>query len=174
MKPMTSKGDADHFVPMVPDVGKTLSPGGPIPVPYPNIGLTEKPTSQKTTGKKPSVKESQVSTTSGDQPGTQKGIVTNKGQGKVYYSASSMDVKMLGKKASLLQTDRQKDFGYDESTDSLTTTEMPEGVRVHQTRREADVVKANVAASKGWQWRGRHPAPFNRALKSHAELKRSR
>ncbi len=180
MKPASSKGDATHFVPMVPNVCNTPTPGGPGPIPYPNIGRTKKPTAGKTVVVKqqPVVhSDSQVSTTSGDEPGTQKQIISNKMQGKVYYSAWSMDVKVQGENVGLLQpggAGREKDFGYDESTDSLTTTEIPEGVRVHQSRREADVVKSNVAASKGWQWRGSHPAPFNRALQSHAELKRSR
>ena len=49
--------------PIFPDVCKTPTPGGPIPIPYPNIGksadTTSGPTSVKNDGQMPMTKEAQ-------------------------------------------------------------------------------------------------------------------
>jgi hypothetical protein len=55
-----------------PDVCKTPTPGGPVPIPYPNIGKssdTSKGSKKvKADGKTPSVKGGKYSTSSGDEP----------------------------------------------------------------------------------------------------------
>ena len=65
-----------------PDVCKTPSPGGPIPIPYPNIGQssdTDKgPKKVKTDGKMPMVKGAKYSMTAGDEAGTAGGGVVNR------------------------------------------------------------------------------------------------
>jgi hypothetical protein len=60
-----------------PDACKTPTPGGPVPIPYPNIGKssdTSKGSNKvKADGKTSSVKGGKYSTSSGDEPGVGSG-----------------------------------------------------------------------------------------------------
>lgn len=84
-----------------PDVCKT--PIGPsvVPIPYPNIGkssdTSKGPKSVKTDGKMPMVKGAQYSTSTGDEPGSLKGIVSSTTKGVCEYMMYSFDVKFEGK-----------------------------------------------------------------------------
>ena len=84
-----------------PDVCKT--PIGPavVPIPYPNIGkssdTSKGPKSVKTDGKMPMVKGAQYSTSTGDEPGTLKGIISSSTKGVCEYMMYSFDVKFEGK-----------------------------------------------------------------------------
>lgn len=85
-----------------PDVCKTPSPGGPIPIPYPNVaksGDTAKGTKQvKCDGKPICTKDSNFSTSTGDEAGTAGGgVVSNKTKGKAEFVNFSFDVKAEGK-----------------------------------------------------------------------------
>lgn len=88
--------------PVFPDVCKTPSPGGPIPIPYPNIGkssdASKGPKKVKTDGKMPMVKGATYSTTSGDEAGTAGGgVVSSKTKGEAEFMMYSFDVKFEGK-----------------------------------------------------------------------------
>ena len=85
-----------------PDVCITPSPGGPVPIPYPNIarsGDMKKGTKKvKTDGKSVCVKDSYFCTSSGDEAGSAGGgVVSNKIKGKAEFVNFSMDVKFEGK-----------------------------------------------------------------------------
>ena len=85
-----------------PDVCKTPSPGGPIPIPYPNVGkasnTTKGPKKVKTDGKMPMVKGAKYSTTTGDEAGTAGGgILSSKTKGEAEFMMYSFDVKFEGK-----------------------------------------------------------------------------
>lgn len=87
-----------------PDVCKTPSPGGPIPIPYPNIAmLTQAKGSTfssrvKILGKKTAVKGSEISMSSGDEAGTAGGgVVSNKFKGPAQFKIGSSRVKAEGK-----------------------------------------------------------------------------
>ncbi len=85
-----------------PDVCKTPSPGGPIPIPYPNIaksGDTAKGTKKvKCDGNPICTKDSNFSTSTGDEAGTAGGgVVSNKTKGKAEFVNFSFDVKAEGK-----------------------------------------------------------------------------
>ena len=60
-----------------PSVAKTPSPGGPVPIPYPNIGSTDK---EDQAAKKPPLlkNNSKFTTTTGDEAGTLKGLADKK------------------------------------------------------------------------------------------------
>lgn len=62
----------------LPDVCKTPSPGGPVPVPYPDIAsqssLKGGTTTVKAKGKMIAVKGSQYARSNGDEPGTAGGV----------------------------------------------------------------------------------------------------
>ena len=84
-----------------PDVCKTPSPGGPIPIPYPNIGKSADtsggPSSVKVEGNMPMVKGATYSTSSGDEAGTVGGVVSSTNMGVCEFMMYSFDVKLEGK-----------------------------------------------------------------------------
>ena len=87
--------------PVFPDVCKTPTPGGPVPIPYPNIGksadTSKGPKKVKTDGEMPNVKGSNYMMTTGDEAGTAGGIISNKFKGEAEYMLYSFDVKCEGK-----------------------------------------------------------------------------
>ncbi len=85
-----------------PDVCKTPSPAGPIPIPYPNIAKssdTGNGTKKvKCDGNPVCVKDSNFSMSTGDEAGSAGGgVVSNKIKGKAEFVMFSMDVKFEGK-----------------------------------------------------------------------------
>ena len=85
-----------------PDVCKTPSPGGPVPIPYPNVAQSSD--SDKTAkkvkadGNPVCVKDSNFSTSTGDEAGTAGGgVVSSKTKGKAEFVNFSFDVKIEGK-----------------------------------------------------------------------------
>jgi hypothetical protein len=85
-----------------PDVCKTPSPAGPIPIPYPNIAQssdTAKGTSTvKCDGNPVCVKDSNFKMSTGDEAGSAGGgVVSNKIKGKAEFVNFSFDVKFDGK-----------------------------------------------------------------------------
>ncbi|MEZ4302569.1 MAG: DUF4150 domain-containing protein [Polyangiaceae bacterium] len=98
------KGDGNTHVAAPPDVCKTPSPGGPVPVPYVNTAsdsnLSKGTKKVKIEGKSAAKADSELSTSMGDEPGNAGGgLVSSKFKGKLTWSASSMDVKLEGKGA---------------------------------------------------------------------------
>ena len=79
--------------PVFPDVCKTPSPGGPIPIPYVNIAmdsqLAEGSTKTKIEGNPIALESSNISTSSGDEPGTAGGIMSSKFKGKFFLHYKS-------------------------------------------------------------------------------------
>lgn len=88
-----------------PDVCKTPSPGGPVPVPYPVIismssNLKKGTKTVKVDGKKmAAVKGSEFSRCSGDEPGTAGGVVSSTNMKEAKWILFSFDVKLDGKNA---------------------------------------------------------------------------
>jgi len=85
-----------------PDVCKTPSPGGPIPLPYPNVAKSAD-TAKGTTkvlveGNPACVEDSNFSTSTGDEAGTAGGgVASSKTQGKAEFVNYSFDVQFEGK-----------------------------------------------------------------------------
>lgn len=84
-----------------PDVCKTPTPGGPVPLPYPNISRSSDTTkaSRKVTsdGKPVMLKDSEFATSTGDEAGSAGGnVVTNKQKGPARFVMYSFDVKIEG------------------------------------------------------------------------------
>jgi len=84
-----------------PDVCKTPSPGGPIPIPYPNIGkasdTSKGPKKVTTDGKMPMVKGAKYSTSTGDEPGSAGGVISGVNKGECEFMMYSFDVKFEGR-----------------------------------------------------------------------------
>lgn len=84
-----------------PDVCKTPTPGGPVPIPYPNIGkssdTTNGPMTVKTDGVMPMVKGAQYMMTAGDEAGSVGGVMSSSVKGPAEFMMYSFDVKFEGK-----------------------------------------------------------------------------
>jgi len=91
-----SSGIATNF----PDVCKTPSPAGPIPIPYPNIAMssdTDKGSKKvKVDGNPLMLKTSNFKTSTGDEAGSAMGVVSSKTKGKAEFVNYSFDVKVEG------------------------------------------------------------------------------
>lgn len=93
----SSSGVATSF----PDPCKTPTPGGPVPIPYPNIAQSSD--SAKTTkkvkvdGNGVCVKGSNFAMSTGDEAGSALGVASNKIKGKAEFQNFSFDVKFEGK-----------------------------------------------------------------------------
>jgi hypothetical protein len=85
-----------------PDVCKTPSPAGPIPIPYPNIAKSsdtaEGSKTVKCDGNPICLKDSNFRMSTGDEAGSAGGgVVSNKIKGKAEFVNFSFDVKVEGK-----------------------------------------------------------------------------
>ncbi|NMO13796.1 DUF4150 domain-containing protein [Pyxidicoccus fallax] len=85
-----------------PDVCKTPSPAGPVPIPYPNIAQssdTDKGTKKVSVAGNPvCVKDSNFKMSTGDEAGTAGGgVASSKTKGKAEFVNFSFDVQFEGK-----------------------------------------------------------------------------
>lgn len=90
-----------------PDVCKTPSPGGPVPIPYPNTGMASNTSngtkSVKIDGQMAMIDGATYSMSSGDEAGTAGGgVVSGKFKGACQFMLFSFDVKLDGKGACRL------------------------------------------------------------------------
>jgi hypothetical protein len=85
---------------VLPDVCKTPSPAGPIPIPYPNIAkasdATGGPSTVKTDGQMPMVKGAKYAMSSGDEAGSAGGVMSSSIKGPAEFMMYSFDVKFEG------------------------------------------------------------------------------
>jgi hypothetical protein len=84
-----------------PDACKTPTPGGPVPIPYPNIAMSsdtaDGSTTVKVQGNPIMLKGSSFRMSTGDEAGSAMGVVSNKIKGKAEPVMYSFDVKVDGK-----------------------------------------------------------------------------
>ena len=97
--PASTKGGGQCFA--MPDVCLTPAPPAPpVPIPYPNIGMVNqaKKTSTKVkfAGKEVVTKKSEMSRSSGDEAGVNKGVVSGMNMDKVTFKKGSSKVKIQG------------------------------------------------------------------------------
>jgi len=87
--------------PIFPDVCKTPTPAGPVPIPYPNIGkaadTSSGPSSVTVDGQMPMTQDAKYSMSSGDEAGSATGVISSKIKGACEYMMYSFDVKFEGK-----------------------------------------------------------------------------
>jgi hypothetical protein len=83
-----------------PDVCKTPTPAGPVPMPYPNVAKSSDTASGSRTvtgdGNPLMLKSSHFATSTGDEAGSAMGVASNKIKGKAYPKMYSFDVKVEG------------------------------------------------------------------------------
>jgi hypothetical protein len=105
---LVHKGSMGIAKSTIPDVCKTPSPGGPVPIPYPVIvslssDLKKGTKTVKVDGKNPAaVKGSEFSRCTGDEPGTAGGVKSSTNMKEATWILYSFDVKLDGKNACRL------------------------------------------------------------------------
>jgi len=108
---LVHKGSNGISTATLPDVCKTPSPGGPVPLPYPNV--SQSPTLAKGTttvkadgGMMIAIEGSEFSLSNGDEPGVAGGVKSNTFIKESTWILYSFDVKIEGKGACRL-TDKK-------------------------------------------------------------------
>jgi hypothetical protein len=85
---------------VLPDVCKTPAAPSPIPIPYPNIGMSSDtsggPTTVTTDGQMPMVKGAKYVKSSGDEAGTVGGVVSGVNMSECEFMMYSFDVMFEG------------------------------------------------------------------------------
>jgi uncharacterized Zn-binding protein involved in type VI secretion len=114
---LVHKGSMGIAKSTMPDVCKTPSPGGPVPVPYPVIvslssDLTKGTKTVKVEGKKmAAIKGSEFSRCTGDEPGTAGGVKSSTNMKEATWILYSFDVKLDGKNACRLSDKMMMNHG---------------------------------------------------------------
>jgi len=114
---LVHKGSMGIAKSTLPDVCKTPSPGGPIPIPYPiiiSMSSDLKKGSKKVKvdgGKSAAIKGSEFSRCSGDEPGTPGGIKSSTNMKESTWVLYSFDVKIEGKNACRLSDKMMMNHG---------------------------------------------------------------
>ncbi len=94
--------DSNGVTSAFPDVCKTPTPGGPVPIPYPNIAKSSDTSNGARTvqadGNPICLKDSNFMVSTGDEAGSAGGgVVSNKVKGKAEFVNFSFDVMVEGK-----------------------------------------------------------------------------
>ncbi|CAK8712884.1 DUF4150 domain-containing protein [Candidatus Electrothrix aarhusensis] len=114
---LVHKGSMGITKSTLPDVCKTPSPGGPVPIPYPVIvsmsnTLKKGTKTVKVDGKKmAAVKGSEFSRCNGDEPGTAGGVKSSTNMKEATWLLYSFDVKLDGKNACRLSDKMMMNHG---------------------------------------------------------------
>lgn len=95
------KGSMGQVLAM-PDVCKTPAPPGPpVPIPYPNVGMSQNllmgTVKVKVEGQPAATKDSKIMPTTGDEAGVAGGVVSSVIKGEATFTMFSMNVKVEGK-----------------------------------------------------------------------------
>ena len=100
MFPASTNGGGQCVI--FPDVCKTPSPGGPVPIPYPNIAMLTQAKGSSLSkkvlilGKKTATTKTEISMSSGDEAGTVGGVISNRFKGPAKFKKGSSRVKAEG------------------------------------------------------------------------------
>ncbi len=85
-----------------PDVCKTPTPAGPVPIPYPNIAMLPQgkggtfSSKVKISNKKVATVKSEIMMSTGDEPGTVGGVISNRFKGPAKFKKGASKVKVEG------------------------------------------------------------------------------
>lgn len=139
---LVHKGSNAVSIATIPDVCKTPSPGGPIPIPYPNVSQSATLAKGTTTvkadgGMMIAIKGSEFSLSNGDNAGVAGGVKSSTFMKESTWILYSFDVKMDGKNACRL-TDKK--FQNHENTADLAGALQPPVVAQAQLNAEEKAV----------------------------------
>jgi hypothetical protein len=128
---LVHKGSGHFSKATIPDVCKTPTPGGPVPIPYPNISFSSSlskgtKTVKADSGNMIAIKGSEFSISTGDEPGTVGGVKSNTFKKESTWITYSFNVKMEGQGACRL-TDK-KFQNHENTVDIMGTGGVPVGL----------------------------------------------
>lgn len=139
-KAVVHKGSTHFSKATIPDVCKTPTPGGPVPIPYPNISmansLAKGSTTVKADGAMIAIKGSEFSMSMGDEPGTVGGVKSSTFKKESTWITYSFDVKINGKNAC--RSDDKKFQNHENTVDMGGAGEVKVPVKSPLTCGEAD------------------------------------
>lgn len=139
---LVHKGSMGIAKSTLPDVCKTPSPGGPVPIPYPvivSMSSDLKKGSKKVKvdgGNSAAIKGSEFSRCTGDEPGTAGGVKSSTNMKEATWILYSFDVKIEGKNACRLSDKMMMNHG---NTACLNGTMNPP-VSYEQLEKEMDKI----------------------------------
>jgi Domain of unknown function (DUF4150) len=155
---LVHKGSNGISTATIPDVCKTPTPGGPVPLPYPNI--SQSATLDKGTktvkadgGMMIAIKGSEFSMSNGDEPGSIGGVKSNTFIKESTWILYSFDVKMEGEGTCRL-TDK-KFQNHENTADMGGIIQVP--VLVEQTDPECTVACAIICCDEAEYTKDVHP-----------------
>src|SRR5436190_16017426 len=117
-----------------PDVCKTPTPAGPVPIPYPNIAQSsdtaDGSSTVKVDGNPIMLKSSNFKMSTGDEAGSAMNVMSNKIKGKAEPMLYSMDVKVDGKNVFRLTDMMLQNCGSTPGTPPAAEVQapLPEGI----------------------------------------------
>lgn len=163
---LVHKGSNGISIATIPDVCKTPSPGGPVPIPYPNISQSATLAKGTTTvkadgGMMIAIKGSEFSLSNGDNAGVAGGVKSSTFMKESTWITYSFDVKMDGKNACRL-TDK-KFQNHENTVDATGVLQAPKPMGVivleceegwsdcqkKQMKGKADAMDKAAKSSKG-------------------------
>lgn len=143
---------------MFPDVCKTPSPAGPVPIPYPNVAQSsdtaDGSTTVKVDGNPIMLKKSNYSTSTGDEAGSAMGVASNKNKGKAEPVLYSFDVKVDGQNVFRLTDMMLQNSGSPPNTPPGTNVQpgIPPSVEAKEEacKKTEEKKKEQETASTSW------------------------
>lgn len=127
---LVHKGSNGMSIATVPDVCKTPTPSGPMPMPYPNISRTDSLSKGTKTvkadgGNMIAIAGSEFSSSNGDEPGTLGGVKSGTFMKESTWLTYSFDVRMEGKGVCRLTDKKLQNHG--NTADLAGELQMPLG-----------------------------------------------
>jgi hypothetical protein len=174
---LVHKGSNGISTATIPDVCKTPSPGGPVPIPYPNISQSNTLANGTTTvkadgGMMIAIKGSEFSLSNGDNAGTAGGVKSSTFMKESTWILYSFDVKMDGKNACRL-TDK-KFQNHENTADLAGTIQDPKTVAELETmlcqiwaKCERAVNRKYKNKNKDWKWCNKDSNRFKTGGEKH-------
>jgi hypothetical protein len=177
---LAHKGSTGFAKSTLPDVCKTPSPGGPVPIPYPIILSTTSDLTGGTTtvkadgGNMAAVKGSELSRCNGDEAGTAGGVKSSTNMKEATWILYSFDVKLEGKNACRLTDKLQMNHGNSACLGGIIqspvdgATVLRIDCRTHWTPCQKAQMRAKIAAMNAAAGPGGHTMfPYDAATRLH-------
>lgn len=141
--------DSGGIAAAFPDVCKTPSPGGPVPIPYPNVAMSKDTASGSTTvkmdGNPIMLKTSNFATSTGDEAGSAGGgVVSSQIKGKAEFVNYSFDVKVEGKNVPRLGDMMVQNKGSAPNTAPMPEVQPPLVVPSPPSPDENQIIKIQI------------------------------
>lgn len=148
-----------------PDVCKTPTPGGPVPIPYPNVAQSsdtaDGSTTVKVDGNPIMLKGSNFQMSSGDEAGSAMGVASNKIKGKALPTNASFDVKVDGDNVFRLTDPMQTNSGSANTANpAVAQPPLPEGFLSSKECDEVKKKREDQGEEKASENAGMHPPHF--------------